>query len=175
MTLSISLLIGSSQAMRGKLHQPGEALLRTEELIATAVKLLHPHRSQGRLFGDVAAALRTTTGSVFVGVCVDTPSWGLCAERSAIAAMITAGEYKIHKIVAVWRNDAGAVSVLPPCGVCREFMHNVDVANLEADVVLSPTSSVKLKALLPHHEWPVTASSHRSVLGDFIPIARDKG
>ena len=28
---------------------------------------------------------------------------GFCAEHSAIAAMITAGEYKIKKIVAVWK------------------------------------------------------------------------
>jgi len=30
--------------------------------------------------------------------------------------MVTAGEYRIDAIVAVWRDDGGRLQVLPPCG-----------------------------------------------------------
>ena len=125
-------------------------------LIDRAAALLNPHlTSTGRLFGDVGAVLVSGSGKIFEGVCIDTASWGLCAERSAIAAMITAGEYRIEQIVAVWRNpETAALSVLPPCGHCREFMRQIDSANLAAAVILGPEKVRTLADLLPEHEWP---------------------
>lgn len=124
-------------------------------LIARASALLRPHEAGGRLFGDVGAVVVSESGRVYDGVCVDTASWGLCAERSAMAAMITAGEYRIRTVVAVWRDPSTqALHVLPPCGVCREFMRQVDAANLAAEVVLGRDSSQTLATLLPHHAWP---------------------
>jgi cytidine deaminase len=80
--------------------------MTSEELIQKAESVLNPHKtSDDRLFGDVGAALVSEQGNVYTGVCVDTTSWGLCAERSAIAAMVTAKEYKIKKIVAVWKDE----------------------------------------------------------------------
>jgi len=99
-------------------------------LIEIAAAVLNPIQVQGRLFADVGAAVVSATGDVFTGVCVDTAGWGLCAERSALAAMITAGQYKIAKVVAVWRDDGtGKLHVLPPCGICREFMRAIDETN----------------------------------------------
>lgn len=124
-------------------------------LIAIAAEVLKPVRVKGRLFGDVAAAVLSETGDVFTGVCVDTPGWGLCAERSAAAAMITAGQYGIRKIVAVWREESsGKLYVLPPCGICREFLRSISDSNLEAEVVLGEAQSATLQALLPFHDWP---------------------
>lgn len=126
-----------------------------QELIDAAERLLHPHRVGDRLFGDVAAALVTDTGSRFVGVCIDTGSGtGFCAEHSAIAAMVTAGQYRIDRIVAVWRDDQHQLYVLPPCGRCREFIRQIDPANLSTEVVLGPGRSLALRELLPAHEWP---------------------
>jgi cytidine deaminase len=127
-----------------------------EALIETAIGCLNPHVGpDDKLFGDVGAALVSGRGRVFTGVCVDTASWGLCAERSAIAAMVTAGEYRIETIVAVWRDERDSkVYVLPPCGHCREFMRKVDAANLDTEVILSRDTSARLSALLPAHEWP---------------------
>ncbi len=72
-----------------------------------------------------------------------------------MAAMITDGEYKIQKVVAVWRDERnGKLHVLPPCGICREFMRNVDEENLNAQVVLGSKKTVRLKELLPFSEWP---------------------
>ena len=52
--------------------------------------------------GGVAAAILTKQGNIYVGVCIDTASTlGMCAERNAIANMITNGESQIDKVVAV--------------------------------------------------------------------------
>ncbi len=92
-------------------------------LIASAARVLNPHRVGDRLFGDVGATLVSKSGRLFSGVCIDTGSGtGFCAEHAAIAAMVTAGEHQIDRIVAVWRDEAGALYVLPPCGRCREFI-----------------------------------------------------
>ena len=126
------------------------------DLIEQASRLLNPHTTgAGRLIGDVGAVVVSVSGQKFVGVCVDTASWGLCAERSALAAMISAGEYCFSTVVAVWRNpNSGALHVLPPCGVCRDFMRQLDGANLSAEIVLGRNSSKTLAELLPHHKWP---------------------
>ena len=126
-----------------------------EELIAQAVGVVRPQLVGGRLFGDVGCALSTDRGNVFLGVCIDTGSGtGFCAEHSAIAAMVTAGETRIGQIVAVWKDDHGATHVLPPCGRCREFIRQVDPANLDSEVILAVDRIVTLEELLPYHEWP---------------------
>jgi cytidine deaminase len=131
--------------------------MTNDALITRAAGVLHPHTTaDGRLFGDVAATLLTDQGNFYDGVCIDTGSGtGFCAEHAAIAAMVTAGEYRIATIVAVWRDERdGQLYVLPPCGRCREFMRQIDEANLETDVVLGNDTVRKLKDLLPFHEWP---------------------
>ena len=130
--------------------------MSNEELIRRAERVLKPHTTaDGRTFGDVGAVLVTDRGNTYAGVDIDTGSGtGFCAEHSAIAAMVTAGEYTIAKIVAVWNDEAGVTYVLPPCGRCREFMRQIDGRNLDADVVLDSERSVKLRDLLPYHEWP---------------------
>lgn len=132
------------------------------ELIDSAQAVLHPHivgsyrpGGRGPSMGHVASTLVTVTGNRYSGVCIDTGSaTGFCAEHAAIATMVTAREYRIAKIVAVWRSDEGALHVLPPCGRCREFIRQIDPANLDTEVVLGHTSSARLRDLLPHHEWP---------------------
>ena len=129
--------------------------MSNEELISRAEAVINRHTEGDRLFGDVGAALVTENESVYVGVCLDVPSWGICAERSAIAAMVTAQEYKIEKIVAVWKDEKGEnLTVLPPCGVCREFIKRVNHNNLETEVILGKNDTARLKDLLPHYSWP---------------------
>lgn len=54
-----------------------------------------------------------------MGVCVDTRSTlGICAERNAIFNMITNGEQKIEKVLAIMPNGKSGA----PCGACRELM-----------------------------------------------------
>ena len=135
---------------------------RTEELITAAAAALRPHRVGDRLFGDVAATLITEAGHHFTGVCIDTGSGtGFCAEAGAIAAMVTAGEYRINAIAAVWRDEQDRLYVLPPCGRCREFIRQVDPANLDATVVLGTGRTAPLRNLLPAHEWPQPEHEHQ--------------
>jgi cytidine deaminase len=130
-------------------------LSSTDELIAAAAAALNPHHAGDRLFGDVAAALDTEDGHRHLGVCIDTGSGtGFCAEHAAIAAMVTAGEYRIARLVAVWRDERGRLYVLPPCGRCREFIRQIDDHNIGTRVVLGRDREVPLASLLPAHEWP---------------------
>ena len=94
-----------------------------EALVRAAEETLNPRAlSDSAEAGSVAAALVTDRGNVYRGVCIDTPcSMGFCAEHAAIAAMVTAGESRIEKIVAVCA-DTGIVA---PCGRCREFMYQI--------------------------------------------------
>ncbi len=125
------------------------------DLILAASETLNPHVVGDRLFGDVGSVLMTPSGSLYRGVCIDTGSGtGFCAEHSAIAAMVTAGEYRIERIVAVWRDDSARLYVLPPCGRCREFIRQVDPANLDTEVILDLNRSASLRELLPAHAWP---------------------
>ena len=126
------------------------------ELILRAAEAIHPHRGPyDRQFGGVGCCLVSASGNVYLGVDIDTHSGtGFCAEHSAIAAMVTAGEYHITKIVAVWRDEERRLYVLPPCGRCREFIRQIDAANLDAEVILGEDRSQRLRELLPEHSWP---------------------
>jgi cytidine deaminase len=69
--------------------------------------------------GGVAAAILSSSGRIYTGVCVDTCSTlGICAERNAIFNMLTNGEQEIRKVVAIMPNGKSGA----PCGACRELM-----------------------------------------------------
>lgn len=130
------------------------AQITNERLIKEAESVVKPTKIGDYLVGDVGCALVTDQGNIFRGVCIDTCSgMGFCAEHSAIAAMVTAGEFKIRKLVGVWKDDKGVTHVLPPCGRCREFIRQVHKENLETDIILGKDKVVKLKELLPYHDW----------------------
>lgn len=124
-----------------------------EELIQKAAALIRPKRVKGGLCGDVGAAALSASGKLFTGVCAATGSNVFCAEAAALGAMITAGEYRLAKVVAVWKDDDGKVFVIPPCGNCRQLMRELDEANLEAQVILDKDKAIPLKELLPYHDW----------------------
>jgi len=122
-----------------------------QSLIELAQSVIRPRKIKGEFtVGDVGCALQSEKGNIYLGVSIDTGSgMGFCAEHSAIAAMVTAGEHRIQKIVAVW---AGG-KVIPPCGRCREFMHQIHEDNLDTYVIISKDRVVKLRELLPFHKW----------------------
>lgn len=69
--------------------------------------------------GGVAAAILSSSGKIYTGVCVDTCSTlGICAERNAIFNMITNGEQEIKKVLAIMPDGKSGA----PCGACRELM-----------------------------------------------------
>ena len=118
-----------------------------EALTQIARQTLNPRQlTEDSSAGSVAAALITDQGNVYTGVCIDTPcSMGFCAEHAAIAAMVTAGESRIEKIVAV-NDEAGIVA---PCGRCRVFMYQINHDNYSTQILLR-SGIVTLEELLPH-------------------------
>ena len=66
----------------------------------------------------VGAALRTASGRVFAGCNVENASFpeGICAEASAIAAMVAAGEREIVTVLTVAEGD----QLVTCCGGCRQ-------------------------------------------------------
>ena len=99
--------------------------------------------------GGVSAALLTKNGNIYTGVCIDSAcSLGMCAERNAIASMITNGESKIKKIVAIMSN--GEIGL--PCGACRELMMQLDKDSGDIEILLDleKNKTIILKDLLPN-------------------------
>ncbi len=100
--------------------------------------------------GGVASAILTKAGNIYVGVCIDTASTlGMCAERNAIANMLTYGESQIEKLVAIVEDG----SVGSPCGACREYMMQLDKDSGEIEILvdLERRKTVRLKELIP--DW----------------------
>jgi cytidine deaminase len=66
----------------------------------------------------VGAAVRAASGRVFVGCNVENAAYpqGICAEASAIAAMVSAGEREIVEILTV----ADGKELATSCGGCRQ-------------------------------------------------------
>lgn len=91
-----------------------------KNLYDEAMKVLNPRKiSEWMEAGGVAAAVESESGKIYTGVCVDSAcTLGICAERNAIFNMITQGEQRIRRVIAVnWNGKA-----MPPCGACRELM-----------------------------------------------------
>lgn len=90
------------------------------ELYIAAKTVLNPRKiSEWMEAGGVSAAIESESGKIYTGVCIDEAcSLGICAERNAIFNMITNGESKIKKVIAI--NYEG--KALAPCGACRELM-----------------------------------------------------
>ena len=120
------------------------------ELYNAAKKVLNPRKVSSIIeAGGVSAAIETESGKIYVGVCVDSAcSLGICAERNAIFNMITNGEYKIKKIIAI--NSEG--KVIPPCGACRELMSQ-----------LMPSDYKKIEIMLDYEKCKIVT------LGDLTP------
>jgi cytidine deaminase len=131
-----------------------ERTMTFDELYQQAKAVLNPRRlSDAAEAGGVGAALLSESGRVYVGVCIDTAcSMGFCAEHAAAAAMITAGENRVMKMIALnW--DGG---ILPPCGRCREFISQLHPDNLAAEVKVGEGVVVRLSELLPY-DWRMAA------------------
>jgi cytidine deaminase len=121
-----------------------------EDLYTAAKSVLNPRKlSDSADAGGVAAALLTDSGRVYTGVCIETNcSMGFCAEHAAAGAMITAGEHRVVKMVAVGWDGR----IMPPCGRCREFISQLHNDNRLAEVLVAEGKIVTLRDLLPF-DW----------------------
>lgn len=71
----------------------------------------------------VGAALRAGDGRVYTGVNIENASYpaGFCAERSALAAAVTAGARQFDRIAVVCDGEAPCT----PCGICRQALYEL--------------------------------------------------
>ncbi|MFO0612080.1 MAG: cytidine deaminase [Polyangiaceae bacterium] len=99
---------------------------------------------------QVGAALLTESGRVFAGCNVENASYGLCicAERSAVAQMVAAGESRPVAIVVATRGPKAGT----PCGSCRqtlaEFALDLEI-RLVVEGMPAATRTTRLATLLP--------------------------
>ncbi len=101
--------------------------------------------------GAVSAAILSKSGRIYTGICVDTCSTlGICAERNAIFAMLTAGEQDIDKVLAILPNGKSGA----PCGACRELMVQLmpnTYRNIEIMMDMETGRIIRLGEITP--EW----------------------
>ena len=101
--------------------------------------------------GEVAAAIESSSGRIYTGVCVDTAcTLGVCAERNAIFNMLTNGEHIIRRVLAVMPDGKNGA----PCGACRELMVQLmpdDYGDIEIMLDFETMKIVRMAELTP--EW----------------------
>ena len=97
----------------------------------------------------VGAALRSSNGNVYGGANVENASFtvGICAERSAIAAAVTAGDTQFEEIVLV----SDAEQPVVPCGACRQALSEfAPDLRITSHGLNGKTAEWSLAELLPH-------------------------
>lgn len=121
-----------------------------QDMYAAAELVLSPRRISGYVTaGEVSAAVLSSTGKIYTGVCIDTCSTlGICAERNAVFNMITNGEQRIERVLCIPPNEGRGA----PCGACRELM-----------VQLMPDSYKDIEIMLDYSKGKVVR------LGDITP------
>ena len=100
--------------------------------------------------GGVGAAILTKNHHIYTGVCIDTfCSLGMCAERNAIANMITNGENEILKLVCIDSHG----KMRSPCGACREYLMQLSKDSKDIEILMAEKTKkiAKLEKLIP--DW----------------------
>lgn len=84
-----------------------------EAAIAAMAKAYAPYSNF-----SVGAAVRSASGRIYAGCNVENAAYpeGWCAETSAIAALVTAGETRIAEVAVAGAGDR----LVTPCGGCRQ-------------------------------------------------------
>jgi cytidine deaminase len=102
--------------------------------------------------GFAVGAAVAAGGRTFSGVNVENASYpvGVCAEVSAVSAMVLAGERRIDAVAVV---AAGERGVTAPCGACRQVLREFADADVPVVAVHADDEDVRdrwtLGELLP--------------------------
>ncbi|HEX4447489.1 MAG TPA: cytidine deaminase [Polyangiaceae bacterium] len=137
---------GASRGGRGDHDADLDRLV--EQAIAVRAQAYAPYSKY-----KVGAALLTRSGAIYAGCNVENATYGatLCAERSAIAAMVAAGDSApVACAVVTAGPEPGA-----PCGICRqvlaEFAREMELVLVAQNARGRVTARVsdQLSALLP--------------------------
>lgn len=130
----------------------------TQQLIEAARAVRGEFRLRHKFTaGAVGAALLTTGGKVYTGICIDLGcGLGFCAEAAAVAEMLKHRETRIVKLVAMFANGTMGA----PCGRCREMIAQIDARNLDCVVILGKKRVTTIRKLFPEH-WLDKKKSRR--------------
>ncbi|MCW2285499.1 cytidine deaminase [Rhodoblastus acidophilus] len=110
---------------------------------------------------QVGAALRAASGAVYSGANVENAAYplGVCAETSAIAAMVAGGDREILEMLVLGPKR------IAPCGACRQRMS--EFAKGSMLVYLADASGAcsrhSLSELLPHAFGPEDLNGNADV------------
>jgi len=105
--------------------------------------------------GAVGAAILTSKGNIYTGICIDLGcGLGFCAEVAAASEMLKNRETHIVAVTAVGDNG----HIMAPCGRCRETIIQLDQRNIDCRVLLSGGRSATLGTLLQEHWLTPTKS-----------------
>ncbi|MEM6795133.1 MAG: cytidine deaminase [Acidobacteriota bacterium] len=104
---------------------------------------------------QVGAALLAESGEIFAGCNVENRSFGLCicAERTAVASAVAAGERSWRAVAVVTDTSPPAL----PCGMCRETLQELGGSDMEVLVanLAGESRAYRLGELHPApFEWP---------------------
>jgi cytidine deaminase len=96
---------------------------------------------------SVGAAVRGASGRVYAGCNVENATYGatLCAERAAVAALVSAGERQLSA-VAIW---TPGLELAMPCGICRQVLREFGEDVRVVAACPSGRKSATLRELLP--------------------------
>jgi cytidine deaminase len=95
----------------------------------------------------VGAAVQSATGRIYAGCNVENASYGatICAERSAVAALIAAGDRQLQA-VAVYTESP---DLTMPCGICRQVLYEFGSGAWVIVANANGSRRMPLAALLP--------------------------
>ena len=121
-----------------------EDLVRKAE--AVAARAYAPYSNY-----NVGAVVRTTDGREFEGVNVENAAYplGICAEKTALSAAVTAG-YGTGSIAAIASNAS-------PCGGCRQWLHEFRIPEVSFRREDGSIARYDAKGLLPE-TWDLPES-----------------
>jgi cytidine deaminase len=83
-------------------------------------------------------------GQIFAGANVENSAFplGVCAERSAVSAAISAGHTRIDAVAVV----GGSIRPVPPCGGCRQVL--AEFCDAQTPIVYATPSGEKVHSTL---------------------------
>lgn len=95
----------------------------------------------------VGAAVLSSSGNLYVGCNVENASYGatLCAERAAIAQLVSAGEQQITAVVVYVDAEEAAM----PCGICRQCIFELGPGAQIVAATPRGTKRASIAQLLP--------------------------
>ena len=98
-----------------------------KELIQKLIRIAKDHQKMSYApYSNfhVSAALLTESGSIYKGINFENAAYSpsICAERSAAAAAVNAGDRKFTAIAVVGGPSYTTDNYCPPCGVCRQVL-----------------------------------------------------